>query len=376
MQVILTKEHTEQKFYDSIYVVTHSHKTIATYKTAINHLRKFLETEYRFDETKLAEKIKQNQLDTYEFLRSFVVYLDKKGIKPNGLRSYLSGVKGYLRFLGVKISSDDYKLLVKIPKVVRTREIPLTKEMIHQLLRNASPKLQTAILVSVASGLRLGELVSLQLNDIDFDSIPTKITIRGSASKGRFSRETFLTTEATNALKDYLKHYFDWVDGEKNEYLQEKLIFWRISRPKSSTKKPRFNPENAKQSFQISITRHISKIPELNVRNENGQRAIHFHAFRKYFRTNVGNVCGRDFAEALMGHGFYMDTYYQLPEEKKHQMYLEAEPHLTISDTKSIENNFKSLSAKYSTLETKVNDLLHYLRENSVEIPQFLLEKQ
>ena len=270
MQVILTKEHTEQKFYDSIYVVTHSHKTIATYKTAINHLRKFLETEYGFDETKLAEKIKQNQLDTYEFLRSFVVYLDKKGIKPNGLRSYLSGVKGYLRFLGVKISSDDYKLLVKIPKVVRTKEIPLTKEMIHQLLRNASPKLQTAILVSVASGLRLGELVSLQLNDIDFDSIPTKITIRGSASKGRFSRETFLTTEATNALKDYLKHYFDWVDGEKNEHLQEKLIFWRISRPKSSTKKPRFNPENAKQSFQISITRHISKIPELNVRNENG----------------------------------------------------------------------------------------------------------
>jgi len=73
------------------------------------------------------------------------------------------------------------------------------------------------------------------------------------------------------------------------------------------------------------------------------------------FRTNVGNVCGRDFVEDLMGHSFYMDTYYQLPEEKKRQMYLEAEPHLTITDTKSIENNFKSLSAKHNALEVKVD---------------------
>jgi len=103
-------------------------------------------------------------------------------------------------------------------------------------------------------------------------------------------------------------------------------------------------------------------------------RAIHFHAFRKYFRTNVGNACGRDFAEALMGHGFYMDTYYQLPEEKKHEMYLEAEPHLTISDTKSIENNFKSLSTKYQNLETKVDDLMSYLRTNSIKVPENLFQ--
>jgi len=74
-----------------------------------------------------------------------------------------------------------------------------------------------------------------------------------------------------------------------------------------------------------------------------------------------------------MGHGFYMDTYYQLPEEKKSQMYLEAEPHLTISDTKSIENNFKSLSAKHNALEAKVDDLLHYLRTNSIQVPENLI---
>ena len=373
MQVLESQTNKEQQFYDSVFVISHSTKTVSTYKTGINHLKTFLQSEYGFDEIRLAEKIKQNEIDVFEFLRLIIIYLDKKGIKPKGMRSYLSGIKGYLRFLGVKINSDDYKLLVKIPKIVRTNEIPLTKEMIAQLLRNSTMKLSTGILVMIASGIRIGELVQLKLSDIDFESKPTKIKIRGKTSKGRFSRETFLTTEATNALKDYLKHYFEWIDGSKNEHLLDTYIFWRISKRKSSKKIPQFNPENAKSIFQISLSEQISRIPELNIKNENGQKTIHFHALRKFFRTNVGNVCGRDYAEALMGHSFYMDTYYQLPEDKKKQMYLEAEPHLTILDTQAVEQNLKTLSAKHSQLETKVDELMQYLRTNSIEVPKHIL---
>ena len=43
-------------------------------------------------------------------------------------------------------------------------------------------------------------------------------------------------------------------------------------------------------------------------------------------RTAVGNVCGRDFAEALIGHGFYMDTCYVLSDAQKQELYLKAEP--------------------------------------------------
>ncbi len=374
MQVLESKTNKEQQFYDSVFVISHSTKSVSTYKTGINHLKTFLQNEYGFDEIRLADKIKQNEVDVFEFLRLVIIYLDKKGIKSKGMRSYLSGIKGYLRFLGVKINSDDYKILVKIPKIVRTKEIPLTKEMIAQLLRNSTLKLSTGILVMIASGIRIGELVQLKLSDIDFESKPTKISIRGNTSKGRFSRETFLTTEATNALKDYLKRYFEWTERSKNEHLLETYIFWRISKRKSLKKIPQFYPENAKANFQISLTEQISKIPELNIKNENGQKAVHFHALRKFFRTNVGNVCGRDFAEALMGHSFYMDTYYQLPEDKKKQMYLDVEPHITISDTKSIDKNFKSLAAKQNALKAKVDDLLQYLRTNSIEVPEDLIQ--
>ena len=72
-----------------------------------------------------------------------------------------------------------------------------------------------------------------------------------------------------------------------------------------------------------------------------------------------------------MGHGFYMDTYYQLPEEKKREMYLDAEAQLTISDFEAVEKNIKVLSAKNTQLEEKFNDLLQYLRTNSIEVPNF-----
>jgi len=50
-------------------------------------------------------------------------------------------------------------------------------------------------------------------------------------------------------------------------------------------------------------------------------------------------------------------------------MYLDAESHLTISDFKEVEKNIKTLSAKNTQLEEKFNDLLTYLRTNSIEVP-------
>ena len=128
---------------------------------------------------------------------------------------------------------------------------------------------------------------------------------------------------------------------------------------------------SAERLLMKQLKYYIKKIPDLNRTNPNGIRVIHFHAFRKFFRTTVGNVSGRDFAEALIGHQFYMNTYYQLNDEKKREMYLAVEPHLTISDFVTVEKNIKKISEKNSQLEEKFNDLLQYLRTNSIEVPNF-----
>jgi integrase len=38
------------------------------------------------------------------------------------------------------------------------------------------------------------------------------------------------------------------------------------------------------------------------MKNDNGRNAIHFHAFRAWFKTQVTDCHQSDFAEALMGH--------------------------------------------------------------------------
>jgi len=366
------KEDEFKAYLDSLYVISHSKATVATYKTALNHFRSFLLDRYLCDEIQLKSKILNNELDVYKVSGEFLIYLDKLGITPTPIRTYLCGVKGYLRHLRVPINSDDFRVLVRVPKRVRKRKIPLTREIITRLLHCSSFKLQTGVLVCVSSGMRLGEFVHLRLSDIDFSSAPTKIYIR-SENKGRVARETFISAEATNILKDYLRRYYDWKENEKNEHLQEIHIFGRTSEVKQKSKPITFSEDSSKVTWQKKLERVAKNNPELHIKNENGKNAIHFHAFRDYFRTNAGNAVGRDFAESLMGHDFYMSTYYNLSEDKKREMYLKAEPELTISDNQQVAKSFAKLSEKHDYLANKVDGLLDYFKTQGVKVPNSLL---
>jgi len=304
-------ENLEKSYLSSLYVISHSNDTVKAYKTGINRFRNFLRDNYQIDELKLLEYLKNEQLEIYSLLTEFVIYLDSKSLSPSSIKSNITSIKGYLRHLGVKINSDDLKQ-VKLPKLVKTREIPIDKAIILRLLRNAKPKLQLAILMATCTGMRVGELACLRISDIDFTSNPTKVFIRAETTKTRQSRECFLTTEATNALKDYIKRFHKWSEGTPDPKVLGTYIFGSFLRDREG-----FSRDSAIQMLQVQLMELIKSIPDLNIKNENGRASIHFHAFRKYFRTTVGNICGRDFAEAIIVHGFYMDTYYQLSEEKK-----------------------------------------------------------
>ena len=360
-----------QNFLDNAYVRSHSKDTVLAYDLGVRRFKKFLVDRHDSSLQQITSKLKDKTLDVYELLRDFVGYLDKSNLKPRTIELSINAIKGYLRFGGIKIYSEDFKQVVKMPRKPKTRETPLSKEMLSCLLRNVSPKMQTIVLVAVSSGMRVGELGQLKISDIDFDSKPTIIKIRAETTKTRESRETFLTDEATKSLKEYLRRHFNWLEGEPNDQLGGKTIFGRTSINKK-LKNENITTNYSSSLLQNTLKYHMKKIPSLNKKNENGIHVIHFHAFRKFFRTTVGNVCGRDFAEALMGHRFYMDTYYLLTEEKKRLMYLDAEPHLTISDFKAVEQNLRTVSEKHAQLEGKVNELMEYLRVNSIKIPEFL----
>ena len=360
------------EYLDSVYVISHSQASVAGYKIGINHFTKFVQNKYEKSLEEILCLMKDESIDRYKVFQEFVIYLDKSGKKPSTIKISVMGPKGFVKHCGIKLYNEDFKMSVKLPKKINQREEPLTKELILRLLNNVPAKLRTIILVVSASGMRIGETIQLKLSDIDFDSKPTRIRIRGDTTKTRESRETFLTAEATNSLKDYLTRYFGWKENESDN-LQDLVIFGRTSKSRKplDERKTTFQKSNS-SVLTNSLRKHLENIPELSKFNENGRLMVHFHAFRKYFRTVVGNAVGRDYAEALMGHHFYLDTYYQLSEEKKREMYLQAEPFLTISDYAQIEKDLRNVKQKQKLIEEKQLDLIQLIQDEHVKLPASL----
>lgn len=352
-----------QPFLDSVYVSSHSYKTIAVYTSGLRHLNKFAIQNYQCDLHALLAKIKQKELDIYKVLGEFVVYLDKLGKSPASIKTWTAAVKGFFRYYEIKIYTEDFKQSVRMPKSIRHREEPITKEILIRLLHNTSPRLRTVILIAVASGMRIGEIAQLRTSDIDFDSKPVKIRIRAETTKTKEARESFLTNEASSALQDYMKRTFEW-DKNNNP---NRPIFEKIAK---NTKQ---GSKALTDSFINSLQRACRNIPELTRTSESGRRVVHFHGFRKYFRTAVGDAVSRDFAEALAGHRFYMDTYYLLSEDKKKENYMKAESHLTISDYRDIEKRLVKTVEKQKEFEHNQAIFTKTIQE-SLGFPPGLLE--
>ena len=365
-----------QEFLDSVYTTSHSTASVTGYKYAITSrsggFRKFLTERYDCDEIQLYSKIKNDELDVYQVLKNYVVFLDKANLRPNSIKHFFYGVKGYLIHLGIEVYSEKCKQLVKLPKVHRIRKEPLTKEILVRVLNVLPLKLRCVFLVAIASGMRIGEIAALKLSDIDFSDNPTKIRIRAETTKTREERETFLTSEASVALKDYLKRYFGWKEDGSSDHPKDIQIFSRTSLGKYIQKNDRNEQRASVDLLEQLLHTHLKKIPELSKHGQNGRRIIHFHALREYFFTTVSNVSGSSFAHALMGHHDYLDTYYTLSQTQKKKFYLKAEPYLTISNYSKVEEELERIQDRQQLLEEKYTKLIQHLKQKDPSYEEFI----
>lgn len=365
-----------QEFLDSCYAVSHSKTTVHGYRSAIvgssRGFRKFLAERYGLDEIELCEKIQSGELNVYHVLRSYVIFLDKEGLKPNSIKQFYHAVKGYLIHLGVEVYAEKCKQYVKLPKIQRNLKEPLTKDILVRVIGAVSFKLRVVILIAVSSGMRIGEIAGLRISDIDFSCTPTKIRVRAENTKTREERETFLTSEATVALKDYLNRYFGWNEKDDNSHLDDKNVFGRSSIGKYVRNN---NVDEQKASIDLlenMLHSQLKKIPSLNRISKNGRRLVHFHAFREFFYTATSNATESNFAHALMGHHSYLDTYYTLSEKEKGKMYLKAEASLTIADFSKIEEELEQTKEKQKENEEFYNKLKRLIKQDDPSYEKFL----
>ena len=363
-------------YLDSIYLLSHSESSKKAYQSYIKNdqsgFRKFLKQEYNCDEIQLAFRIENKELDVYQVLNKYVIFLDKIEIKPRGIKSGLSCVKGYLTSLGLDVYSEKCKQLIKLPKIRRVKKEPLTKEILVKLLHILPIKLRTAVLIAVSSGMRIGEIAVLTLDDIEFNSDPVRINIQAETTKTREERDTFISKEASEALRDYLTRYFAWREDKPNKQLEGVKIFGRTSK---TPKKTEFSLGEQRRNaglLQTTLYRSIEDIPELFRFNKEGRKMIHFHAFRDFFYTQVSTISGSNFAHALMGHGEYLDTYYVLSEKQKIKLYKQAEPYVTISDFSKVEKDLERIQENQNDINEKYEMFERYLRQKDPSFQKFL----
>jgi len=125
----------------------------------------------------------------------------------NGLRFF------YTKTLGMdagSLSMPPYKKVNKLPEVLSTEEL----ECLFGVVTNQ--KHRTVLMTAYAAGLRLSELVNLQLRDID----SKRMMIRVRQGKGNKDRYTILSKRLLKQLRIYWKGYrpSEWLfSGRKPE---------------------------------------------------------------------------------------------------------------------------------------------------------------
>ena len=128
--------------------------------------------------------------------------------------------------------------------------------------------------------MRIGELVQLKLSDIDLLTTPTSIRLRAKITKTRKSRETFISSEATKALKDYLSVTFDWKENNNSNF-NDVILFGRGTLGGYKKKSIIEAPEHltASESLMRQLRLHLAKNSDLDKNNIDGSKIIHFMHF-------------------------------------------------------------------------------------------------
>lgn len=124
-----------------------------------------------------------------------------KGVATSTQNQYINAIKFYFE----KVLGRDKQYYqidrpikeFKLPKVLTEKEVVAILNAVHNLKHKAM------LLLVYSAGLRAGELINLQVNDIDSEQM--RVFVHGG--KGKKDRVTILSQKALDVLREYFKKY-------------------------------------------------------------------------------------------------------------------------------------------------------------------------
>jgi integrase/recombinase XerC len=190
----MTLEKGLAAFLDAMLGKNRSSATLRAYRTDILQFISFLHE----NNVAITHVVDVEKVDVLEYLAA----LARKGLTGVARARKVSAIREYFRFLeGVGIIERSPTAGIDTPKREKhTRQYLRSDEFTKMLsLAGASPRDYAILQVFLQTGIRVSELASLTIADIDF--IKPAIRVRG---KGNQEREIVLEKRGVQALKNYL----------------------------------------------------------------------------------------------------------------------------------------------------------------------------
>lgn len=266
---------------------------------------------------------------------------------PTTIRGYVSIIKRYMHYRGIRLTSEDIRHL-NLPAKIREERYPLTHDVIQRILGVASYKKRGLYLVLLSSGMRIGEAISLRRGDISTDAARVTIRIRAENTKTRAGRTVYISTEAA---KHILPRLSGLSDGDlvfsNNEIRQHSVI-----------------------TEDATFRSYLNKIG-FGERYASGRHKITLHSFRAFFFTRAARAHDENYAHMMTGHGGYLMQYDRLTDEEKLAMYVEMEPSLLIYDTSRKDDRIRRLENANREL-VRDKDRLRNLEERLRSVEELL----
>lgn len=254
---------------------------------------------------------------------------------PKTARTYVAAVKEFLIFSEVELREMDLrKIKKKMPKGgAATVEKIMDVETIRTILYHCSLMMRALILLLVSSGMRIGEVLSLQLTDIDVDGEIGYITVRGTTrggggAKGGYQRYTFCSGEAAEIIREWKK--------KRGAYLVESLNRGRGIGQIKDLNDTRLFPVSTSTVNDAWLTA-LEAAGLVSRDSVTNRLQIHIHMTRKFFSSQLRLAVPDDVVEGLMGHGGYLsDAYRRYTIKQVEDLYRKGEPYITVQMSEEI----------------------------------------
>ena len=249
---------------------------------------------------------------------------------------------------------------MKLPRAVRKSKEALSKEDISDILNECSDiRLKTYVILLAATGMRATEALSIRIKDLDLNSGPAKLFVRGEYTKTRTDRIVFLTEEVTHQLNSWLSYKYRTRRVSHRDNLTGKTIT-EIRTPDrnesdlifamyQNTKTP--NPVYLYTDFCCAFGKTLDRMNKGDREDGNNQRGrkITLHSFRRFVKTTISDLRYADYSEYFIGHAGF--TYWRKKDSEKAEIFRKIEPYLTFLNVHQLERQGADIQTKVEELE-------------------------